>query len=232
MSDQPQHSQGDAQERDVEQIISQESGKSDPPVQEEFSADETSPTPEQKAKGKAAPREKKNKRSATYIYLLILFGAAFMMLLLAYFVQQRNSESTISDLRNSMNLSRDGLMEEIQSLEDEISALQQERSALNTQLDELQEQYDDAASFSAKQEKDLQCWIDFWALEADFLAEDYESCAQWFKNVDGSTSICIPDEDGAYQRASDIYETLLELEYLTEEDLASNPFATPEPEAP
>ena len=33
----------------------------------------------------------KNKPSSVYIYLAILFGAAFLMLLLAYFVHQRNN---------------------------------------------------------------------------------------------------------------------------------------------
>ena len=51
---------------------------------------------------------KKNKRSSTvYLYLLILFGAAFLMLLLAYFVQQRNGDNTVSDPHNSMSLSQE-----------------------------------------------------------------------------------------------------------------------------
>ena len=49
----------------------------------------------------------------------MLFGAAFLMLLLAYFIQQRNNESTISDLQSSMNLSREELMEEIETLKEE-----------------------------------------------------------------------------------------------------------------
>ena len=35
----------------------------------------------------------KKKRSSVFIYLAVLFGAAFLMLLLAYFVQQRNSNA-------------------------------------------------------------------------------------------------------------------------------------------
>ena len=60
----------------------------------------------------------KNKRSSFYVYLVVLFGAAFLMLLLAYFVQRRNNETAISALRSTMDLSREELMEEIQGLEE------------------------------------------------------------------------------------------------------------------
>ena len=55
---------------------------------------ETSEPPEQ-----SAPPQR-NKPSSFYVYLAILFGAAFLMLLLAYFVQQRNSDTALSDLRS------------------------------------------------------------------------------------------------------------------------------------
>ena len=64
------------------------------------------PAPEE-----STPPAKKNERSSVYVYLAILFGAAFLMLLLAYFVQQRNNETTISGLQSSWNLSREELMQ-------------------------------------------------------------------------------------------------------------------------
>ena len=69
----------------------------------------------------------KNKRSSFYVYLVVLFGAAFLMLLLAYFVQRRNNETAISELRSTMDLSREELMEEIKGLE-------KEREELNAAL--------------------------------------------------------------------------------------------------
>lgn len=86
---------------------------------------------------RAAPSDK-NKRSSVYIYLLILFGAAFLMLLLAYFVQQRNSETTISDLRDSMNLSRAELLEQVETLEREKGDLEKAVASLSPAVDELE----------------------------------------------------------------------------------------------
>ena len=74
----------------------------------------------------------------------MLFGAAFLMLLLAYFVQRRNNETAISALRSTMNLSQDELMEEIQGLEEEKQGLLTEKEALQAQMDELNAQLESA----------------------------------------------------------------------------------------
>ena len=54
-----------------------------------------------------SPHPPNGKRSSFYVYLAVLFGAAFLMLLLAYFVQRRNNETAISALRSTMDLSRE-----------------------------------------------------------------------------------------------------------------------------
>lgn len=90
------------------------------------------------------PPPGKNKRSSFYVYLAVLFGAAFLMLLLAYFVQRRNNETAISALRSTMNLSQDELMEEIQGLEEEKQGLLTEKEALQAQMDELNAQLESA----------------------------------------------------------------------------------------
>ena len=89
----------------------------------------------------------KNKRSSFYVYLVVLFGAAFLMLLLAYFVQRRNNEAAISELRSTMDLSREELMEEIQELQEErdglLASLQEadeRQSSLTEQKNELERQ--------------------------------------------------------------------------------------------
>lgn len=79
-----------------------------------------------------SPTEK-NKRSSVYVYLAILFGAAFLMLLLAYFVQQRNNETVLDDLR-STTASRQELLEDIQRLEEENETLRAEQKETTDKL--------------------------------------------------------------------------------------------------
>lgn len=123
MNDIPQHGTDDGQQDDLlEQIFTDGLNRLAQPT-EQASPEEAASQPAEKTKT-AEPEVRKNKRSSVYIYLLILFGAAFFMLLLAYFIQQRNSETTISDLRNSMNLSREDMLEQIETLKKESDSWQ------------------------------------------------------------------------------------------------------------
>lgn len=79
------------------------------------------------------------RKSSVYLYLLILFGAAFLMLLLAYFVQQRNNESTISGLQDSWNLSRGELVDSIEQLTEEKTLLEAQVAQLKEELKQAEE---------------------------------------------------------------------------------------------
>lgn len=189
--------------------------------------------PEEKA-NVSPPNPKPNRHSSVYLYLLVLFGAAFVLLLLAYFVQQRSNENAISGLRDSMNLSRAELMEEIDALkekkaalEEELAQLQNERDGLEQQRDQLQEQWYEAAALSSNQEKELQSWMSFWALEADYLAKDYEACAQFFQSIPADNEPYPLRPESVEERVYEILGTLLRRGYLTEEEAA--PFLPPEP---
>lgn len=225
MSDKPEN-KADGQEDDIlERVISQGLSKLDAPPQEEPPAEnpparDAPPAPEGKDEDKTPPSERKNKPSSVYIYLLILFGAAFFMLLLAYFVQHRSSETTISDLRDSMNLSRTELMDQIETLEGKNAALQEERDTLEAQLAELQQQKDDLEEQSFWREKDLQTqlfsWNALWGLEQNFRDKDYEACTQFFQNATTSNYYFTPPE--AADRVEEIYWTLVEQGVFSEED--------------
>lgn len=150
MSDTPRETPEEVLDRVMSQSLPPEGDGPDP----EAPAAEPSPTPPEAGAKPAAP-PKPAKRSSVYLYLLVLFGAAFMMLLLAYFVQQRNSETTISDLRDSMNLSRAELMEEI-------DGLKEEKEALETQLQSMEDA-----------QKEAEEWKDFLEEQNRMLDDQY-----------------------------------------------------------
>lgn len=222
-------------------LAEQEDARNKPAGEEPKDTPETPPEDEvlpaaSEPEGKKTPPPA-NKRTSVYRYLLVLFGAAFVLLLLAYFIQQRSSETAISDLRDTMNLSRAELMEEIDALKEEKAALeeqtgqlQEERDRLDAQLAELQEQYTQEALSSAAQEKELQSWLRFWGLEADYLAKDYEACAQFYQTIPADNNPYPLGVPGVEERVDEILETLLKRGYLTEEEAA--PFLPPEPSEP
>lgn len=133
----------------------------------------------------SSPTPEKNKRSSFFVYLAVLFGAAFLMLLLAYFVQQRNSETAYSDLQNTMNLSREELMEEIQGLEEEKAALeeeaarlQEERDSLAGEKSELERQLQNAQSDLDEARERAGVLTSFSILEQALRDKNYEIAAQ------------------------------------------------------
>lgn len=154
MSDTPRETPEEVLDQVMSQGLPQEGDGPDP----EAPAAEPSPTPPEVGAKPAAP-PKPAKRSSVYLYLLVLFGAAFMMLLLAYFVQQRSSETTISDLRDSMNLSRAELMEEI-------DGLKEEKEALETQLQSMEDD-----------QKKAQEWRDFLEERNRMLDDQYSEAS-------------------------------------------------------
>ena len=181
----------------------------------------------------------KNKKGApVFTYLAIMFAAAFLMLLLAYFIQQRNNEVAMSGLKDSLTsfesldeVLEDNreLREEIDTLEQKLEALEQEKEVLAESLDELQaerDQFEDLfvdEQFSHMETSDeLARWRDFWDIEALFQAEEYEECAARIKTLAHSTYYGTPDT--AQARANEIWDTLESMGLLTEEDAFANTF--------
>ena len=130
------------------------------------------------------PQPEKNRRSSVYVYLAVLFGAAFLMLLLAYFVQQRNNETAQSDLRSSFSASRQELLDEIEGLEEEKQELLAEKKALQAQLSDAQANLDGANALYADLLDGYDKYVGYtsilqalYASEVKLEARDYDGAA-------------------------------------------------------
>ena len=97
------------------------------------------PAPEGKAPD---PAGRARKKGAVVTYLAVLFAAAFLLLLLAYFMQQRTNEAAIGSLTESITSiqSLDDLIEENGALRAENEALQEENESLSGQKETLDRQ--------------------------------------------------------------------------------------------
>lgn len=138
----------------------------------------------------------KNKRSSFYVYLVVLFGAAFLMLLLAYFVQRRNNETAISELRSTMDLSREELMEEIQELQEErdglLASLQEaidRQSSLTEQKNELERKLQNTQDSLDETLERVGIMTSFAILEQALRDKDYEIAAHQVR------ALCQPVRD-------------------------------------
>lgn len=85
------------------------------------------------------------KSRSVMLYMGILIAAAFLLLLVAYFMQQRTA-STVQDLQNGLNSFQtiDQLVDDNQALRDEVERLKDERDTLEQNLAATQAQLDEA----------------------------------------------------------------------------------------
>ena len=225
MSEKPQEARADEREDLLEQIISQGLEKIKAPVQAadepEAPPEAASSPPEPESGERAVPlRDRKSRRSAVYLYLLVLFGAAFLMLLLAYFVQQRSSESAISYLQDSMNLSREQLLTEIRDLEAQNMALSEELAQWQTRYEEKDGEATDLWNKNYDMQGELYSWASFWMLEEFYHMGNYETCAAvlLFQLQSGEYSYRAPDA----ARQAEIARAVIDAGILGE-DYAEHP---------
>ena len=89
---------------------------------------------------KQAPDPKQKSRSRPVkVYLTVLFLAAFLLLLLSFFMQQRNHQAIVdlgSDIRSTQQIAE--LEQENQELRHQLDALEDEKAALEDRCAEAQ----------------------------------------------------------------------------------------------
>lgn len=196
-------------------------------VSRETRPDEVRPDEARPGEGSAADGKGVGKRNTpVFIYLAILFAAAFLMLLLAFLIQQRNSEDTIDDLRTAMTATREELMEQNRVLQEEKEALEGTKEELEAQvrelygeIGELKERQLEESSRYAEENKALSYsasrWAELWRLEQSYAEKDYDACAEFFRGAMVSNYYLTPPE--AAERVEEIYHELIDLGKLDEE---------------
>lgn len=106
------------------------------------------------------PSSSPPRRRSVFAYLAILFGTAFLLLLFAYLMQQRDSQEimgNLSQLRESM-----GSIQSIDQLVEENRTLREERDGLQARLDELEKQVGELEEKLAVEEKSRECAVAEW----------------------------------------------------------------------
>jgi len=153
-------------------------------------------------------------------YLAILFAAAFLMLLLAYFMQLRTSEETLGSLKQSLTSmeSLDELVKENQQLHDEIDRLEDSYDSLENELEQTKKELENKLT-AAEQESGtrlqaIRSWEAVYQMDILYRNEDYEACAQQARTILNSNDLRIPE--AARSRFEEIALSLQEMELLSD----------------
>jgi len=134
-------------------------------------------------------RAQRSCQNRVTIYMLILFAAAFLLLLMAFLMQHRANRETIDDLTNSMEQSMTSI-HSLQNLVDSNTSLQAQVKELEEELKALEKNYQDEIQAhqqsvysgiaaaeerdKAKQALDAMDW--FWQVNEAYVRGRYSLC--------------------------------------------------------
>lgn len=149
------------------------------------------------------PAEKKD-RPHLLSYLVILFSAAFLLLLLSYFMQQRHSDQQVIDgLQQNMSAMQttQNVIERNKELMEENQALREENNLLSEQAEEL----------AAKDNTILALdWL--WRIEREFFQGRYTSARAMIRAFEQTgLEDCLPDQplvDAEYRTPREQYKSI------------------------
>lgn len=172
-----------------------------------------------------ADRARPNSKRSVLTYMLIMFGAALVLLLLAYMMQQRSNEETLNGLQQSVSAiqSAQDLYEENGELKDKVSALENQIEEMEDQIRLMQDKIDrQAAQNEAQQQqtedlkKATQALDWFWQINEAYVRGRYTQCRELITllKTAGLTeylpreSITANGRFAPYDRYNEIYDAL------------------------
>lgn len=165
-----------------------------------------------------ADRAKPGSKRSVLTYMTILFIAAFILLLLAYFMQHRSNEEAIDGLKSSVSAMQNvqevyeensQLREQLDQLKDQISAQQDEINQLNQQAQALQQQ-----TFDLEQATQAMDW--FWQINEAYVRGRNALARELIESMQSAglteylpkESITNNERFSPYDRYQEIYDAL------------------------
>lgn len=143
-----------------------------------------------------AEHARPHKKVSVMGYLTILFAAAFLLLLLSYFMQQRANEQAISGLEatssnafdsiNNLIAEKDRLTEQVEDLKGQVEDLQEELADTQGQLTGAQSDADTAQTAQADARKALEAMDWFWRIQRQFSRGYYTDASNMIEEFEAA----------------------------------------------
>ena len=168
-----------------------------------------------------AAEHEKPARNGNHVmtYLVILFGAAFLLMLFSYLMQQRQNAENINTLSQSVSAvqSLEDLIKEKDDLEDQVLSLKDSIEDLQRELDDTKTQLSQVQAENALQDAAIRALDQLRYLEELYGKKHYKACRE---QIDAflaeGLDACLPDTTGItgedvpspVQRFKTIYDAL------------------------
>ena len=181
------------------------------------------PQPEQPVKAPEKPpayvppaTREKRQRSVVH-YIAILFAAAFLLMLMAYLMDQRQNQA-MNDLNQSLTGLQDSITDQssLQDIYEDNMQLIQQVGQLEEQVKQLEEDKQSLTSQLSDQEKASQAMDWFWQIDEAYVLGRYSLCRELIQEIqDAGLVDYLPKEsitdNGRFSpagRYQEIYEAL------------------------
>lgn len=199
------------------------SSKGDRENQEETQTPSPAPQPEQTEKAPEKPpayippaTREKRQRSVVH-YIAILFAAAFLLMMMAYLMDQRQNEA-MNDLNQSLSGLQESLSDQssLQDIYEDNMELIQQVGQLEEQVKQLEENNQELSSQLSDQEKASQAMDWFWQIDEAYVLGRYSLCRSLIQELEDAGLVdYLPKEsvtdNGRFSpsgRYQEIYEAL------------------------
>ena len=199
------------------------SSKGDRENQEETQTPSLAPQPEQTEKAPEKPpayippaTREKRQRSVVH-YIAILFAAAFLLMMMAYLMDQRQNEA-MNDLNQSLSGLQESLSDQssLQDIYEDNMELIQQVGQLEEQVKQLEENNQELSSQLSDQEKASQSMDWFWQIDEAYVLGRYSLCRSLIQELEDAGLVdYLPKEsvtdNGRFSpsgRYQEIYEAL------------------------
>lgn len=158
------------------------------------------------------------------IYIMVLFIAAFLLMIWSLFSHQRSNTEALGRLQSSVSA-----MQEVQELQNQVIDLQKELSAAEKRLKELEDSSSAGQHAVESLEKQLDAMERLYTLQQQYSAQDYKACRQIIDAFEAGGG---PDNlprlsDGSVTRPEERYQQLKEAVEAREAEAAKQPSDLP-----
>lgn len=173
---------------------------------------------EQAVQPRPAPRPRRSKRrTSVYSYVLILFVAAFFLLALSYFMQQRTMAESLDGLKESVSAMEkaETLQTENMTLKEQVEALEAEKAALNAENARLTQERDAALAAAEAQSRTAEAMDWFWQINEAYARNRNQTARRLIEQMDDALVDFLPQESATdtdrfspRDRYQEIYDAL------------------------
>ncbi|MDR3728831.1 MAG: hypothetical protein Q3X94_03530 [Oscillospiraceae bacterium] len=144
------------------------------------------------------PQESRaGKQKPVFIYILILFTVAFVLILLSFVMHQRSNQQVLGELKDNVNA-----LEELQDTMDENLELKKELSDTQEEAQKLQEQLDESEDQAQTLDQQSQALLLLYQLQQEYASQDLEACEKTLQKLDGDLAAALPGDDLSYNVVS------------------------------